>query len=146
MARTLAVNDSISIAGRELRISHARSAGPGGQNVNKVNTKAVLRWSVVESPSLPDDVRRRFLTKYVNRINAEGELVLSSDVHREQARNQAACLDKLRAMILAVAKPPVRRKKTKPTRASNDRRLQAKREAAAKKRSRRGKDFDRASE
>jgi ribosome-associated protein len=138
MARKLQVNEQITIPAAELQTSFARSAGPGGQNVNKVNTKAVLRWAVRNSESLPPAVRGRFLARYANRVNNEGELVLSSDEHREQARNLNACREKLRAMILSVLKPPRRRVKTKPTRASVERRIVSKQRRGDKKRSRRG--------
>ena len=138
MARALIVNDAITIPAAELQVSFARSAGPGGQNVNKVNTKAVLHWAVRSSEALPPAVRARFLTRYANRINTEGELVLSSDEHREQPRNLNACREKLRAMVLSVLKPPRRRVKTKPTRASVQRRIVSKQRQGEKKRSRRG--------
>lgn len=138
MARALLVNDQITIPAAELQINFARSAGPGGQNVNKVNTKAVLRWAARTSESLPPAVRTRFLARYANRVNNEGELVLSSDEYREQPRNLNACREKLRAMILSVLTPPRRRRKTKPTRASVERRIVTKQRQAEKKRSRRG--------
>jgi ribosome-associated protein len=121
-----------------LQVSFARSAGPGGQNVNKVNTKAQLRWAARESAALPPAVKARLLGRYGNRINNEGELVLSSDEHREQARNLNACREKLRGMILSVLKPRRRRVKTKPTRASVERRIVSKQRQGEKKRSRRG--------
>jgi ribosome-associated protein len=138
MARALLVNDAITIPAADLQVSFARSAGPGGQNVNKVNTKAQLRWAALESAALPPAVKARLLARYGNRINNEGELVLSSDEHREQARNLNACREKLRAMIISVLKPPRRRVKTKPTRASVERRIVSKQRQADKKRSRRG--------
>jgi ribosome-associated protein len=138
MARALLVNDAITIPAAELQVSFARSAGPGGQNVNKVNTKAQLRWAALESAALPPAVKTQLLARYGNRINNEGELVLSSDEHREQARNLNACREKLRAMIISVLKPPRRRVKTKPTRASVERRIVSKQRQADKKRSRRG--------
>jgi ribosome-associated protein len=138
MARALVINDAITIPAAELQVSFARSAGPGGQNVNKVNTKAQLRWAARESAALPPAVKARLLARYGNRINNEGELVLTSDEHREQARNLNACREKLRAMILSVLKPPRRRVKTKPTRASVERRIVSKQRQAEKKRSRRG--------
>jgi ribosome-associated protein len=138
MARALIVNDAITIPGTELRVSFARSAGPGGQNVNKVNTKAVLHWAMRTSEKLPPAVSGRFLARYANRINNEGELVLSCDEHREQARNLNACREKLRAMILSVLTPPRRRVKTRPTRASVERRIVSKQRQGEKKRSRRG--------
>jgi ribosome-associated protein len=138
MPAPLIVNSEISIPAAELAFTFARSAGPGGQNVNKVNTKAVLHWPVTDSPSLPESVRRRFLAKYGNRVNAEGELVLASDEHREQGRNVTACREKLRAMITAVLTPPRRRIKTRPSRAAVEKRIKAKQRQSEKKHGRRG--------
>jgi ribosome-associated protein len=137
MARALIINDAITIPAAELQVGFARSAGPGGQNVNKVNTKAQLRWAARASAALPPAVKTRLLARYGNRINNEGELVLSSDEYREQARNLNACREKLRAMVLSVLKPPRRRVKTKPTRASVERRIVGKQRQGEKKRSRR---------
>jgi ribosome-associated protein len=137
MARALIVNDDITIPAGELAASFARSAGPGGQNVNKVNTKAVLRWAVRESPSVPAAVKARFLARYGNRVNNEGELVLSCDEHREQPRNLNTCREKLRAMILSVLTPPRRRVKTRPSRAAVERRIKAKQRQSEKKQARR---------
>jgi ribosome-associated protein len=133
----LAVNSDLVIPAAELQMSFARSAGPGGQNVNKVSSKAVLRWRVAETASLPEAVRRRFVTKYANRINAAGELVLSCDEHREQPRNTAACMERLRTMIATVLKPPRRRVKTRPPRAAVERRIKRKQQTSEKKQRRR---------
>jgi ribosome-associated protein len=137
MGRPLVVTADLIIPAAELAISYARSAGPGGQNVNKVNTKAVLRWQAVATPSLPDDVRRRFLARYANRINGEGELVLAADEHREQSRNLAACRERLVQMIVAVLHPPRRRVKTRPSRAAVERRIESKQRSSEKKQRRR---------
>ncbi|MCC6492445.1 MAG: aminoacyl-tRNA hydrolase [Pirellulales bacterium] len=138
MPRDLEVNDQIVIPAGELLISFARSAGPGGQNVNKVNTKAVLHWGVAASASLPEAVRRRLLDRYGNRVNNEGQLVLACDEHREQGRNLAACREKLRGMILSVLTPPRRRIKTRPSQGAVERRLKSKDRQSQKKQSRRG--------
>jgi ribosome-associated protein len=138
MPAPLVVNSEISIPAAELVFTFARSAGPGGQNVNKVNTKAVLHWRVRESPSLPSGVRGRFLAKYGNRVNANGELVLTCDEHREQGRNVTACREKLRTMIAGVVTPPRRRIKTRPPRAAVERRIQSKQRQSDKKHDRRG--------
>lgn len=138
MPRALVINEQITIPAGELQATFARSAGPGGQNVNKVNTKAVLRWQVAATPSLPEAVRRRFLTRYANRVNSEGELVLSADEHREQSRNLTACREKLQQMVLAVVAPPRRRVKTRPSRAAVERRIKAKQQNSEKKQRRRG--------
>ena len=91
---------------RELRFSYARSSGPGGQNVNKVESKAVLRWDVARSRAVPADVRARFLARFGSRITGEGELVLASQRYRDRERNVADCVAKLQAMLAEVAAPP----------------------------------------
>jgi ribosome-associated protein len=133
----LVITPNIHIPLDEIEFTFVRSAGPGGQNVNKLNTKAVLRWPIVASPSLPDAVRSRFVAKYANRLTNEGELVLTSQRFRDQSRNRADCLDKLREMLLSVAKPPIKRKRTKPTLASRERRLTEKRRRSQHKQLRR---------
>jgi ribosome-associated protein len=133
----LIVSPRIRIPLRELQFTFARSSGPGGQNVNKVNTKALLRWSVVASPSLPEDVRRRLLAKHRQRVTAQGDLLVSSQRFRDAGRNVADCLEKLRIMILQAASPPKPRRATKPTRASRERRLDRKRRQSQTKRRRR---------
>ena len=122
----LQITDNLAIPVRELRFSFARSSGPGGQNVNKVNTKATLRWNLAENRSLPMSLKQRFRDRYANRINAEGEFVLHSQRYRDQARNVRDCMEKLRGLVAAVAEAPRPRKKTKPTRGAIARRRKAK--------------------
>ena len=133
----LVVNARMSIPLREFRFQFARSGGPGGQNVNKVNTKAELRWHVATSPSLPERVRLRLLAQQRRRINLLGELIVTSQRFRDAGRNVADCLEKLRAMIDAAATEPTPRRATKPTRASQRRRLQEKKQKSEKKQRRR---------
>ena len=130
MSRSIVISGSVVIDSGELDFSFVRSRGPGGQNVNKRNTKAVLRWDVSGTECLPDAVKHRFLSRYAHRISQQGELVLASDRYREQERNIAECERKLREMVRAVLVPPRARKKTRRTRASVERRLQEKRSAA----------------
>jgi ribosome-associated protein len=134
----LVVDLLIQIPLDEFRWSFARSGGPGGQNVNKVNSKVTLHWDVTGSPSLPVGVRDRFVASYGTRITKQGEVVIYSQRYRDQGRNREDCLEKLRQLILAVRQPPVRRRRTDPTRASRERRLQTKQHTAQKKRSRHG--------
>lgn len=134
----LTVTADLRIPLREFDFTFARSSGPGGQNVNKVNSKALLRWSVVRSPSLPESVRRRLLTKQQRRITAEGELLISSQRFRDAGRNAADCLEKLRAIIAEVAQPVRPRKATRPTRSSVRRRIEGKRQHSQMKRQRAG--------
>ena len=106
------VTATLSIPDTELDWSFSRSSGPGGQNVNKVSSKATLFWDVTQSPSLPDVVRQRFLEAFRNKINKQGQLVLSSQRFRDQPRNVRACLEKLHELLTLVESPPRRRKKT----------------------------------
>jgi ribosome-associated protein len=128
---------NIHVADDELKFTYVRSSGPGGQNVNKVNSKAVLRWNVAASPGVPDAVRARFLQRFAARLTETGDLVITSQRYRDQRRNEEDCREKLQAMVTVVARPPKRRKKTKPTRASIERRKEQKRETSHKKQRRR---------
>ena len=133
----LRVNQNIEIPDTEFEFTFARSGGPGGQNVNKVNSKAVLRWSVSTTQHLPEPVRDRFLSRYRNRITREGEIVIHSQKYRDQGRNVADCLERLREMIRAVVRPPIKRRPTKPSKGAQRRRLDQKKQRSEKKQSRR---------
>ncbi len=140
----LIVNDKIRIPLRDIDFEFTRSSGPGGQNVNKVSSKAVMRWRVEASVGLPAEVRERFILRWRGRINSDGELLIAGDRYRAQRRNIEDCLLRLKAMIAEVAVPPKARHKTKPGRGARERRLAHKR-ALARKKGRRGSvaaDFD----
>ncbi len=138
----LIVTPQLQIPLREFQFTFARSSGPGGQNVNKVNTKALLRWPVMSSPSLPEPVRRRLLAKCRRQVTAEGDLLIVSQRFRDAGRNVADCLEKLRQLLVEAASPPRARKPTRPTRSSVRRRLENKRRLAQKKRHRRSAGAD----
>ncbi len=129
----LKVTNHIEIPHHEFEFSYARSSGAGGQNVNKVASKAILAWNIFTSPTLPRDVRQRFLQTFGSKINLRGELVISSDRYRDQPQNRKDCLSKLTAMLAQVAYPPKPRKKTKPTKSSREKRLKKKKTHALKK-------------
>jgi len=133
----LIVNSRLKIPLREFRFTFARSSGPGGQNVNKLNTKALLRWPVVASPSLPEAVRRRLLARHGRKVTAEGDLLITSQRFRDAGRNVADCLEKLRTMLAEAAVVPKHRRPTRPTKASKRRRLENKRRQSQKKQQRR---------
>lgn len=133
----LNVDGKLSIPLDEFDLSFARSSGPGGQNVNKVNSKAVLYWSVAASPSVPDGVKRRFLARYGKRLTTEGILVIHCDEHRDQKRNIDGCLAKVADMLREVLVPPKPRRPTKPSRGSVERRLSGKKSQSDKKKNRR---------
>jgi len=131
------VNEQIRIPESELEWSFVRSGGPGGQNVNKVASKAVLRWDLAGSPSVPEDVKSRLRAQERKRINADGVLIVSSQRFRDQERNRADCLDKLRQLLLHAATVPRPRRPTRPTRSSQQARLTAKRRRSVLKVARR---------
>jgi len=133
----LVVNSRLKIPLREFEFTFSRSSGPGGQNVNKLNTKATLRWAVESSPSLTGGVRDRFLKKYRRRITSDGDILVVSQRFRDQGRNVADCLSKLREMLESVATAPKPRKKTRPSKASRERRLKEKRAKSERKQNRR---------
>jgi ribosome-associated protein len=126
-----------AIPERELEFTFARSSGPGGQNVNKTETKATLRWAVADSAALPADVRARFLRAFASRITTQGELVLSSQRHRDRLRNVDDCLEKLAAMLSQVATPRRKRRPTRPSRSAVERRITEKKRRGGAKRERR---------
>jgi ribosome-associated protein len=109
----LHINSELAILLSEISFTYARSSGPGGQNVNKVNSKAILRWNLLVSTSVTEEVRETLLTKLSNKINNEGELIISSDVFRDQLRNREDCLQRLKTLLLQALFVPKKRKKTK---------------------------------
>jgi ribosome-associated protein len=123
----LYINDQLSIPGDELDFQFSRSGGPGGQNVNKVNSKATLSWKVGETqaPFYPNTlIRLKALA--AGKITEAGVLQITSQVHRDQPQNIQACLERLKALILAAMTPPKVRRPTKPSRGSQIRRMEAK--------------------
>ncbi|MGD0654549.1 MAG: alternative ribosome rescue aminoacyl-tRNA hydrolase ArfB [Thermoguttaceae bacterium] len=136
----LIVTPKLQIPMREFTFTFVRSSGPGGQNVNKLSTKAVLRWPMRTSKSLPDAVRSRFLAKFGNKLTTDGDLLITSQRFRDAGRNTADCLQKLRRMLISVAEPPKQRRPTKPTKTSVRRRLDQKRRQSGRKLQRRMSD------
>jgi ribosome-associated protein len=133
---------SIRIPDSELVERFVRSAGPGGQNVNKVATAVELRFDIAGSPSLPEPVRERLLARRDRRVTSEGVLVLSAQRFRTQERNREDARERLAAFIEAGLRAPKKRVATRPTRASKERRLAGKRERSTIKQGRARRDWD----
>src|SRR5688572_21533888 len=117
----LSVTPEISIPLSEIEFTYVRSSGPGGQNVNKVNSKAVMRWNLVSSSILGEDARARVLRKLGPSLTRDGDVLLSSDRYRDQGRNREDCLEKLRALLVAALHREKPRKKSKPSFSSRKR-------------------------
>ena len=132
----LEVNHRIRIPDSEFTFAFSRSGGPGGQNVNKVSSKAQMTWDVTQSPSVPEDIRERFLLRYKRRITKEGTLLITSQRYRDQGRNTQDCLNKLVELLLSIAVLPTKRKATAPSRGAKQRRLKDKQVRSDKKQAR----------
>lgn len=130
----ISVTPEISIAPWELTESFVRASGPGGQNVNKVETAVVLRFEAARSPNLSASVKARLRRLAGRRWSADGAVVIQADRHRSQARNRADALERLVALIAAAAERPKRRIPTRPTIGSKRRRLDSKTRRGAVKR------------
>ena len=134
---TLYVSPTLSIPLSELRFKFRRSSGPGGQNVNKLNTSAELQFDFVHSAVLSDEQRQQIAEKLTARLNSTGALSIQSERFRTQGRNRSDCLNKLAALLAEALKTQPKRTKTKPSRAAQARRLDSKRRHSDKKKSRR---------
>jgi ribosome-associated protein len=117
----------------ELEFSTSRSGGPGGQNVNKVNSKVILRWNIRSSPSLSDEQKELLLKKLASYITQECDLMLVSQESRSQLDNKETVIAKLEALIKKAVTKPKPRKATKPSKAAKAKRLENKKHHAEKK-------------
>jgi ribosome-associated protein len=133
------VTPDIDIDEREVEETFVRASGPGGQNVNKLSTAVQLRFDVRRSPSLAGEVRTRLERLAGQRLTRDGVLVIMAQRHRTQARNRQDALDRLLELIREAAIRPVKRRPTKPTRASRERRIEGKKRRGGVKNLRRSK-------
>lgn len=126
------ITSKISIPYSEFELSYVRSSGPGGQNVNKVNSKAVLRWNL-HSSALPIEIRSRLLGRLNNQLTVDGEIVITSDRYRDQIRNREDCYEKFQKLIVSAVAVSKVRKKTKPSYSSQRKGKEAKSKHSQKK-------------
>lgn len=132
----LVIHDTLSLPPADFIWDAVRASGPGGQNVNKVSSKVVLRFNLPGTASLPDDVKQRLQTLVRNRLDADGWILITSQRTRDQSRNLDEARDRLRRLVLAALEVPKARKVTKMPRAVKVRRVANKRHEADRRRDR----------
>jgi ribosome-associated protein len=126
MADPIVITRSISIHPSEIEESFVRSAGPGGQNVNKVSSAVQLRFDLTNSPSVPEAMKRRVARLAGRRLTKQGVIVITANSHRDQPMNRADALEKLKSLLVEGSVVPKFRVPTRPTLASKRRRLEGK--------------------
>ena len=140
MADPIVVTPTVSVPAGALEMHAVRAGGPGGQNVNKVSSKIELRVDLARIVGLEPDARSRLRALCHNKLDADGKLLVTSQKTRDQLQNLEDARDKVRALIEQAMIRPVRRRATRPTRGSVERRIAEKKHNARNKQQRRGED------
>jgi len=130
MADDLLINHQVTIPAAELEYAASRASGPGGQHVNTTDSRIQLRWNLESSQAVTEVQRNRLRRALASRLTEAGEILLASDAHRSQRRNREEVAQRLAALLREALIPPKPRRKTRPTRASRERRLQDKKKRA----------------
>jgi len=134
------ITDVIAIPASELRVSFVRSGGPGGQNVNKVASKVQLRWTPARSAAFSETDRVWLLKRLAAKLTSDGDLIVASNLTRDQGRNRVDAEAKLAALVIAALVRPKKRRATTPSRAARERRVDEKKARGLIKKARRGTD------
>lgn len=134
----LEVTDGVAIPRAELEFRASRAGGAGGQHVNTSSTRAEVRWNVLWSAVLDDETRGRVVAKLASRIDGQGWIRVVSSARRSQQQNREAAEARLAELVRAALVVPKRRRPTRPTRASKEKRIQEKKKRGETKRMRRG--------
>lgn len=132
----------VTIAPEVLRFSYSRSSGPGGQSVNKLNTRATLRVRLADIRGLDAAAGARLRRLAGRRLTQDDEIIFRSGARRSQWQNRQTCVERFKAMVAEAAVRPRTRRRTRPSRAQIERRLRSKREQSEKKRRRRSRGHD----
>jgi len=134
MQEVVRINAVLSVPMSEVSFHFSRSGGPGGQHVNRTESRVELRFNVALSPSLSDDQRARLVNKLANQIDGDGVLHLFADTYRSQFQNRQAAIRRFQQLLKKALRPEKTRRPTKPTKAAKERRLQQKKHQGQKKR------------
>jgi ribosome-associated protein len=141
--KTVSMNRKIdsAVLGRELLVTTSRSSGPGGQNVNKVNSKITLKFDIAQSQMLTPEEKETLLIKLAGKLTTEGVLIVTSQDKRSQLENKEAAIAKLERIINKAFEKKKKRKATKPTKSSVQERIKSKKQKSEKKQWRQKSDF-----
>jgi ribosome-associated protein len=142
MEADIYVSDELTIRANEIEIATSRSGGPGGQHVQKTDSRVTLRWNIATSRSLDEGVRARLLRKLAFKLTGEGEIILHVDSERSQIRNREIAKARLAAIILNALHIPKARHKTRPSLAAKARRIDEKKRVSTVKKSRSSRAMD----
>jgi ribosome-associated protein len=138
---TIDAAEGIPVPEGELIFTASRSSGPGGQNVNKLNTRVTVLWDVAGSPSLSDQQKQQIRSRLAGRMDKEGILHVAAQKHRSQEANRRAAVERLQQLVREALQPVPVRKKTKVPVAARERRLREKQRRSDRKQQRKGRNW-----
>lgn len=140
MDKPILLGRSIRIPPEEVLTEYSRSGGPGGQHVNKTETRVTLRFNLANTTAIPDAEKARMLERLATRVTKSGDILVSCDAHRDRQQNLRVAEERLVELLARAFAKPRLRQKTKPTRGSKERRLEEKRRTKGKKEGRKRPD------